>query len=499
VQPQAAATGPPNVVTDDILLVPWRQLPLLPEPDGPGSMGHRGDAHAQALSRSGGRCTGVPLGSAKVAPASRDRYSRVALSAVTIHGPTGCLLIQGKRVFPIMLSNPPPANGKTPDGRNGLAEVAAAGVSFVRTGMKGWSTAAIGEQIASQGVFLDQAAAQDLRCWLWLGDLPNLPVQPGGPKELLIRKIVAAFKNHPGLGAYKGIDEPANPAPANRIPIAALVRARQRIAALDPNHPLVIIQAPKGTVAELTPYRPTFDITGADIYPISYPPGLHGNQANKDISVVGDTTKKMVAAAGTKPVWMTLQICWSGAAPSAAKPDVVPRFPTLHEERFMAYHAIVNGARGLNFFGGHMTQVTRPAEAATGWNWTFWERVLRPLVAELSSTAVGPALIAPASSAKVKASASDIELVTRENGGFLYVIAVRRGGATSRVTFSGLPLRRDRKPIAGGQVLFDYVQVPPPPPIQPGHQTFRSVKVTAGGFADWFGRHDARVYRFKLA
>ena len=49
----------------------------------------------------------------------------------------------------------------------------------------------------------------------------------------------------------------------------------------------MIIQAPRGTAAQLTPYRPAFDVTGADIYPVSYPPGIHAGGANKDISVVG--------------------------------------------------------------------------------------------------------------------------------------------------------------------------------------------------------------------
>ena len=118
----------------------------------------------------------------------------------------------------------------------------------------------------------------------------------------------------------------------------------------------MIIQAPRSTVAQLAPYRPAFDITGADIFPIAYPPGEHSDLPNKDISVVGDVTRKMVRAAGGKPVWMTLQIAWSGTVTSARKPNVVPRFPTLHELRFMAYQAIVCGARGLMFFGGHLTQ-----------------------------------------------------------------------------------------------------------------------------------------------
>ena len=62
----------------------------------------------------------------------------------------------------------------------------------------------------------------------------------------------------------------------------------------------------------------------------------------------------------------------------------------------MAYQAIVNGARGLNFFGGHLTQVATPADAEAGWNWTFWERVLRPVVARARLAARSqPALVAP--------------------------------------------------------------------------------------------------------
>ena len=93
----------------------------------------------------------------------------------------------------------------------------------------------------------------------------------------------------------------------------------------------------------------------------------------------------MVRAAGGKPIWMTLQIAWSGVIATERHPANVQRFPSLSQERFMAYQAIVNGARGLAFFGGHLTQIARPADAQAGWNWTFWERVLRPLLEELAS------------------------------------------------------------------------------------------------------------------
>jgi hypothetical protein len=163
----------------------------------------------------------------------------------------------------------------------------------------------------------------------------------------------------------------------------------------------------------------------------------------------------------------------------------------------MAYQAIVHGARGLAFFGGHLTQIARPADAQAGWNWTFWERVLRPLLGELTSPGVAPALVAPNAATPVEATAPDVELITREEADFLYVIAVRRGSATSLVDFSGLPPRRDGRPIPGGQVLFEYEQEPLPPPVNPNLQTFRTIPVANGRFRDWFGPHDAHIYRFQ--
>ncbi len=271
--------------------------------------------------------------------------TRVAIDAA------GVLELDGRRVFPIGVSNPPPRDGKAPSGRNGLAELAAAGVNLVRSGRGDWRAAALDEQLAAERALADAAAA-------------------------------------------------------------------------------------------------------------------HG-------------------------------IAWSGPVPSVGHPDVVPRFPTLHEERFMAYQAIVAGARGLMFFGGHLTQVARPVDANAGWNWTFWELVLRPLVVELTSTAVQPVLLASDARLGLRASAADVELLCRQGGRFLYVVAVRRGGATSRVVISGLPARtRDGTPLRGGQALFEYVQEPPPPPLQPGHQVFRSVAVANGQLRDWFGPHDVHVYRF---
>jgi hypothetical protein len=364
---------------------------------------------------------------------------------------------------------------------------------MVRTGIADWQEAQLATQIAVERGKLDAAAAHGLTCWVWLGTLLNMP--PGSPsaQALMLRPVVEALRGHSALGAWKGQDEPRNAIhPALSVPVANLLRGRNALKALDPDHPIVVVQAPRGPVQSLVPYRPAFDIAGVDIYPVGYPPGSHSDQKNKAISVVGDVTRWIGQAAGAKPVWVTLQIAWSGVIATKSSPNRVPRFPSNTELQFMAYQAIVNGAAGLVFFGGHLTEVMAPSDVAAGWNWTFWRQALQPLVQQLASASLAPALLAPAANARVVSSSKDIELVVRQTAEFLYVIAVRRGGTTSRVRFTGLP-----GSLRGGQVLFEFAQDPPPPPVVSANQKFRSIAVSSGGFADWFAPHDVHVYRFR--
>jgi hypothetical protein len=419
----------------------------------------------------------------------------------TIDPATGSLNIAGKKIFPLIVSDAPPLTGKTPDGKDAWEELSHGGLgaNFIRSGRtlaSPWTLAQVDAQIAAERTRMDAAEAHGLHCWLRLVNAANLPAPTTAasiPEQLLV-KIATALKGHDALGAYKGADEPAHGGTAPD----GLVRAYQKLKTVDPDHPIVIVQAPTGPAADLVPYRPAFDITGADIYSIAYG-HQHSDLPNTDISVVGDMTKKMVNAAGGKPVWMTLQIAWSGVIPTQQHPGTVPRFPSLPEQRFMAYQAIVNGARGLAFFGGDYTEVMRPRDAATGWNWTFWELVLRPLLIELNSPTVQPALVAAAAPHPVTTTATDVELTTRTAGNYLYVIAVRRSPTTTnKVQFAGLPTKNDGAQITSGEVAFEYAQDPPAPPARPDKQRFRKVTATNGGFQDWLGPHDARVYRFSL-
>jgi hypothetical protein len=125
-----------------------------------------------------------------------------------------------------------------------------------------------------------------------------------------------------------------------------------------------------------------------------------------------------------------------------------------------------------------------PADRQRGWNWSYWQRVQRPLLVELTDAAHTSALLAPPAARAVTASARDIALSTRRAGAFVYVIAVRRSAAvTGKVRFTGLPAG-----VTQGTVL-----------AHPGNPA-RRVTVVGGAFTDPspFAPHNARVYRFRV-
>lgn len=379
-------------------------------------------------------------------------------------------VINGRKVFPIGFTLGPPAEGKTPDGKNGLQELADAGGVFIRTGARhqDWN-----ESIITNEALLEQAAAEHgLLCWVNLYDLASIKTK-GKKREATLREVVERFKDNPGLGFWKGVDEPE----WGKAKIPPMIRARDIIRELDSNHPIAVLQAPRGTVKTLRPYAPAGDITGADIYPISYPPGTDSLLTNKEISMVGDYTRTMMdVSEGKMPVWMVLQIAWSGVV----NPGKTLRFPTFPQERFMTYQAIINGARGLVYFGGNVKQAMSPEDAALGWNWTFWRRVLRPVVEEIGAhSPLAAALVAPNSTLPIKIKQGPgVEFCVRQAGSDLYILACKREGPTVNVQFEGLPFSAGK-----GEVVYE---------------SPRKVEVSAGKFTDWFGPFEVHVYHFSL-
>jgi hypothetical protein len=374
------------------------------------------------------------------------------------------LVIDGQKVFPIGFTTPPPPDGLTPAGTNGIAELADAGATFLRTGGP-WSD----EAIKREEKYLDVAARYGLHCLPFLREHSFVDT---AAREKALRELINRFKNHPGLGAWKGDDEPA----WAKKPLAPLVRAYEIIKETDPDHPIVLIHAPRDTTELLRKYNVTGDIVGMDVYPIAYPPAHHSIFTNENISVVGDHTRQMVEVGeGKKPVWMVLQISWSGVL----KPGRTLRFPTFPEERFMTYQAIIAGARGLIYFGGNNEGGMCEEDKKLGWNWTFWKRVLRPVIEEIGSKSpLYPALVAPESKLAIKGAGKGIEYCVREAGNDLFVLACKREGGMVKAEFSGLP-----KSAHKGDVLYEAP---------------RFVEASQGKFTDWFAPFEVHVYRFHL-
>jgi hypothetical protein len=395
----------------------------------------------------------------------------------------GVLEIDGTKTFHIGFIMPPQPDALTPDGRNGIDELADAGATFLRTGIFGpkslWDEPAFARERAWQ----DAAARNGMHCMIGLRYAGS--VQDDKPEnEAALRRVVETFRDHPGMGAYYGIDEPE----WGKHPPEPMERAYRIIKQLDPDHPVWICQAPRGTVESLKRYDACGDATGGDIYPISYPPALHVATTapgvpdvlrdNRDISLVGDFTRMMTNVAdgprGRKPVWMVLQISWSGVV----QPGRTLRMPTFPEQRFVTYQSIINGARGVIYFGGSNAAALAEEDRPLGWNWRHWKRVLRPVVEEIGrKSPLYPALVAPDSKLALKAEGEGIEYCVRETEDAVFVFACRRSHQTAQVTFRGLPLRG-----GDGEVMFES-----PRRVTVGDD---------GAFVDWFAPFEVHVYRF---
>jgi hypothetical protein len=391
-------------------------------------------------------------------------------NCVTINS-DNVVLINGQKIFPIGFTLGPPVDGKTPAGKDAFQELADAGATLIRTGTTeaDWTDQTLIDEQRRE----DAAAKAGIYCWVHLRELDSIGRNETN-KEAMLRRVINRFKDQPACAFWKGVDEPE----WDKAKVPRMLRAKNLIRELDTNHPIIIMQAPRGSVKTLRPYNAAGDIIGADVYPVSYPPGKHSLLPNKEISMVGDYTRTMMTVSeGRMPVWMVLQICWSGVAGEGK----TLRFPTFAEERFMTYQAIINGARGLVYFGGNVKAGMSPEDAELGWKWHFWNRILRPVIEEIGThSRLAPALVAPESKLPVKVNnGQGIEYCVREVGADLYILACKREGSTVKAEFDHLPFA-----IGTGEVLYEAP---------------RKVEAKNGKFTDWFGPFEVHVYHFTNA
>ena len=384
-------------------------------------------------------------------------------------------MLDGKPTFPIVLSPGPPLDSTTPWGTNGLAEAVAAGVNTFRVGPGSpWTSS------DTANVLAYDRAAEALGAYTWVNLHGYSLATPGSQKDETLGNIVRRVTNDPGgraIAFWKGRDEPW----WGGFPPAALQFAYCRVTSrglaawchgekpLAPGPLWVTIQAPRGAAADLANYSPVTDVDGVDDYPVSL-----ANQSAPPLYQVGQWTATLAAVSPGEPIWTTLQICAGGSWNTSGAYIL----PTFQQERFMAYDAILNGATALAFYGGNVTGCFTPADKQAGWNWTFWQSVLKPLVEQLNaSSEIAPALVSGATSEPVTTNDPTTEAVLRQGTSpdDLWLIAARSGIGAQDVTFTGLPSW-----FASGDVYTEG----------------RSVSVTGGALTDAFGQFDVHVYHF---
>jgi hypothetical protein len=397
-------------------------------------------------------------------------------AATTSYDTSRTILFDGQPTFPIVLSPGPSLGSTTPWGTDGLAETAMAGVNVYRVGPGGgvWTASDIDSAVAWDRA----AAALHVYTWPTLGGYSQ--VLPGSPDDAGLANVVETLTNDPGgsaIAMWKGSDEPwwSDIAPSSLQFAYCRVTGRgnpywcQGEAPLDPGQLWVTIEAPRGSAADLAPYSSVTDVHGVDIYPVTLA------HPDPNLQAVGKWTATLADATPSRPVWTTIQICASGSFDKTTGDYVLP---TFQQERYMAYDAILNGAHALTFFGGNVAGCFSGDDAQSGWNWTFWQSVLGPLVEQLSaSSPIAPALVNNARMPHVTTGGSGTEVMLREGTSVddLWLIAARSGPGTMTVTFKGLPHWVHR-----GSVYTEN----------------RTVTASAGSLSDSFAQWDVHVYHF---
>lgn len=134
---------------------------------------------------------------------------------------------------------------------------------------------------------------------------------------------------------------------------AGLLAGYQYLKSLGVRQPIWMNHAPRNQIPQLAAFSEAADVVGCDIYPVPEHLVGHSDLADRSISSVGAYTLRMQEAAPGKPVWMVLQgFAWGDIQPNldeARKKEMGP--PDFEETRFMAYDAIVRGARGILYWG----------------------------------------------------------------------------------------------------------------------------------------------------
>ncbi len=215
----------------------------------------------------------------------------------------------------------------------------------------------------------------------------------------ILRKFITEFRNHPAILFWEHDDEPV----LNRGQIDKSREGYRLVKQLDPNHPVLCTQAPNPSqVAAFLQWAEISDVGAFDVYPVplqKWDAGWYGKGRVVDdpwpnsMAVMGRMTRQWQSWGGGKPVIVVVQgFSWD--------PLLYTRdgFPNYEQGRFMAYDCVINGAKGLHYFGRVAHEppptTTAPAgnpeaakvmrdyqkiQALNDWFWSYHAGVIREL------------------------------------------------------------------------------------------------------------------------
>lgn len=165
----------------------------------------------------------------------------------------------------------------------------------------------------------------------------------------LLKQVVSKFARHPALLFWEMGDEPI----LNQSRIEDVEIGCRIVRSIDSFHPILCNQwlSSLEQAAEMRQWARLADVYGFSVYPV--PPWRWGTRLSlvregwpHSIAVVGRQTELWKTYAPGKPIIPVMQAwAWN------CLEDGEAAYPTYRECRFMAYQAVIHGAKGLHHYG----------------------------------------------------------------------------------------------------------------------------------------------------
>jgi hypothetical protein len=371
----------------------------------------------------------VGAGNAPIAQAE-EPFEVMGYARPTVEVRHGTLLVAGKPFFPIGMFSPSPQY---------YEEYAKAGFNFAHS--YGFDGNDEGESLDTDRACLDTLErARAAGLWFVVSSPVYALIHEDWER---LRARFSAFKDHPAVLCYEEEEQIIRMGHS----MEGMRRWRALLRELDPDRPVLLGDtarpAPDGK--RLFPFE-IGDMGVMWWYPFPLAPG-------RTEIVIPDWLSDNVAATD-RPVWVAPQSWKNGQIPDG-------RFPLPEEYRVQAYLAIIHGAKGLMYFGGHIFK--DPQEGR-------WED-LKKVVAELRD--LSPVFLDATSTARVEATGADkISTLLKEHEGTYYLLAANRDVPTAEAVFA-LPFTPARV-----KVIFEDREITP----------------VGNGFKDVFAKYGVHVY-----